>query len=214
MQSFKISLMDILRRGGLRMTVRQSWTRIEEWLLENAPPIRKSLRPPAKEDALDKLQSKLGMSLPKDFAESLLIHDGQKTDADAGLFPYTEDVFGPGPSFRLLPLSEIAREWKMMKELHDLGEFEGHKTKPERGICRDWWNPGWVPIAENGGGDFFCLDLAPGRGGTVGQVIVFCHDMDERRRMAKSFAAWLAKLARGFAAGKYGLDEDEGIVEQ
>jgi cell wall assembly regulator SMI1 len=196
------------------MTVRQSWTRIEAWLKENAPPIRKSLRPPGKDGALEKLQRKLGLSLPADFVQSIQIHDGQKTDADAGLFPYADEVLGDTPSFRMFALSEIGREWAMMKELHDLDEFLGRKSKPGRGIRRDWWNPGWVPIADDGGGDYFCLDLAPGKGGTRGQVIVFCHDMDERRLMAKSFAAWLEKLAKGFTSGKYVLDEDEGIVQR
>jgi cell wall assembly regulator SMI1 len=198
------------------MTVRQSWTSIEAWLKENTSATRKSLRPPVKADALDKLQAKLGLSLPADFRESLHIHDGQKSDGDedAGLFPYADKVLGAMPSFRLLAVAEIAREWKMMKELFDMKEFEGRKTKPSRGISKEWWNPGWVPIADDGGGDYFCLDLAPARGGAVGQVMVFLHDMTERPLIARSYAAWLEKLARGLASGKYVLDEDDGIVEQ
>jgi cell wall assembly regulator SMI1 len=38
--------------------------------------------------------------------------------------------------------------------------------------------------------------------------------MVERPLIAKSYAAWLEKLAKGFASGKYTLDEDEGVVEQ
>jgi cell wall assembly regulator SMI1 len=196
------------------MAVREFWARIEAWLEENAPVIRRSLRPAVKEGALEKLQTKLGMLLPAEFAESLQIHDGQKADADDGLFPLADEVLGALPSFRLLAVSEISREWAMMKELHDIGEFEGRKTKPGRGIGKEWWNIGWFPIAENGGGDYFCLDMAPGKGGTAGQVMVFFHDMDERLLIAKSYAAWLEKLAKGFASGKYVLDEDEGIVEQ
>jgi cell wall assembly regulator SMI1 len=196
------------------MAVRESWARIEAWLGQNAPALRKSLRPPAREGAREKLQAKLGMTLPADFAESIQVHDGQKADADGGLFPLADDVLGDMPSFRLLTLAEIGREWAMMKGLHDLGEFDGRKARPGRGVGGGWWNPGWVPIADNGGGDYFCLDLAPGKGGAVGQVIVFFHDMDDRPRMARSYAAWLEKLAKGFAAGKYVLDEDEGIVER
>jgi cell wall assembly regulator SMI1 len=102
----------------------------------------------------------------------------------------------------------------MMKELHDIGEFAGRKPKPARGTQPVWWSPGWVPVADNGGGDYFCLDLAPGKGGVVGQVILFGHEGTDQRRVAKSLAAWLDKLARGFAAGKYVLDEDEGIAQR
>jgi cell wall assembly regulator SMI1 len=195
------------------MGVTESWGRIAAWLKVNAPPIGKSLRPAARDGALAKLQGKLGVSLPIEFAESVRLHDGQGPDAEHGLFPLSDDVLGVMPSGRLLSLTEIGRQWAMMKELYDGGELADQKSEPARGIRDDWWNPGWVPIADNGGGDYFCLDLAPGKGGTAGQVIVFFHDMKDRPRIAKSYAAWLEALARGFESGKYVLDEDEGIVE-
>jgi cell wall assembly regulator SMI1 len=198
----------------LRMDVRESWARIEAWAGENAPTLHKSWRPPAKDGAIEKLQGKLGKSLPADFAESLRVHDGQKADAEDGLFPFADEVLGAMPAFRLLPLAEISREWTMMKKLHDRGEFDGRQTKPGRGVRRDWWATGWIPIADDGGGDYFCVDLAPGKGRTAGQVIVFLHDMDERPLVAKSYAAWLERLAKGLAAGKYILDEGEGVVER
>lgn len=195
------------------MGVSKSWARIEAWLAVNAPSIRKSLRPAAKDGADEKLHRKIGATLPTDFAESVRLHDGQKSDAEHGLFPVADDVLGAMPSCRLLPLTEVAREWGMMKELRDGGEFADRKSEPARGVRGDWWNPGWVPIADNGGGDYFCIDLAPGKGGTVGQVIVFFHDMNDRPLIAKSYGAWLEKLAKGFESGKYVLDEDEGIIE-
>jgi cell wall assembly regulator SMI1 len=193
-------------------TVREAWAAIEAWLAANAPSLRKSLRPAAADAAIEKLQSKLGLTLPADFVESLRVHDGQKSSADDGLMPMADDDLGEMPSCRLLPVTEIAREWAMMKELHDIGEFAGRKTEPARGVRSDWWSPGWVPLADNGGGDSFCLDLAPAKGGTVGQVIVFFHDMDERPLVAKSFRQWLSDLASAFEAGKYTMDEDEGLV--
>lgn len=138
----------------------------------------------------------------------------KNTDADHGLFPYADDILGDMPSFRLLSLTEIHREWKMMKELHDMGQFKDLKTEPGQGVGNDWWNTSWVPLADNGGGDYFCLDLVPGERGAIGQVIVFFHDMNERPLIARSYAAWLEKLAKGFASGKYILDEDEGIVQR
>jgi cell wall assembly regulator SMI1 len=195
------------------MAVSDSWQRIEMWLAANAPPIRKSLRSPAKEPAIEKLQTKLGQTLPADFVESVRVHDGQKADAESGLFPAADDVLGALPAWRLLPLSEIASEWAMMKRLTDGGEFAGRKSEPHRGIRDDWWNTSWIPIGDNGGGDYLCLDLAPARRGVAGQVIVFFHDMDDRQLIARSYAAALEKLAKGFESGKYVLDEDGGIVE-
>ena len=59
------------------MTVRESWTRIEAWVAENAPALRKSLWPAVKEGAIEKLQTRLGLTLPADFADSLRIHDAR-----------------------------------------------------------------------------------------------------------------------------------------
>jgi len=194
------------------MDVVAAWSGIEEWLAANAPAVRKSLRPPADNAKVEKLQKKLKLALPPDFLASVQLHDGQKSDAEHGLFPAPPDELGPVPSRRLLPLADIGREWAMMKELHDIGEFEGRKPKATRGIQNVWWSPGWVPIADNGGGDYFCLDLAPAAGGMVGQVIQFGHEGTDQRRAAKSLAEWLAKLARGFKAGKYVLDEGDGLI--
>ncbi len=196
-----------------RKSVSESWEAIEQWLAANARSIGKSLRPAAPETAIDKLQSKLGLTLPATFIESLGIHDGQRSSAEHGLFPMNEPGLGPGPSCRLLPVTEIASEWAMMKELLDGGEFTRGKTRPDKGICRDWWHAGWVPVAENGGGDYYCLDLAPAKGGVSGQVIVFFHDMSERPLIARSFGAWLAELAAGLEAGRVSFSEEDGLIE-
>jgi cell wall assembly regulator SMI1 len=195
------------------MDVVAAWDIIEKWLSSHAPPIRKSLRPPADEAKVEKLQAKLGLALPADFVESVRVHDGQKSDAEFGLFPGPPDELGPVPSYRLMSLPEIGREWAMMKGLHAMGEFEGRKPKAARGIQNVWWNLGWVPIAANGGGDYFCLDLDPAKGGTTGQVILFGHEGTDQQRVAKSLAEWLGKLARAFESGKYTLDEEDGLVE-
>jgi len=72
----------------------------------------------------------------------------------------------------------------------------------------------WIPIANNGGGDYFCLDLVPAKGGVVGQVILFGHEGTDQRRVARSFGEWMSKLAGRFQAGKIAFDEDEGLVEE
>lgn len=194
------------------MEVAAAWEVIEEWLAANAKTIRKSLRPPATETAIDKLQQKLGQSLPADFVASVRVHDGQKSEAEHGLFPPPANDPSE-PSYTLFSLADVGREWAMMKELLDTGNLVGARLpKAARGVQNVVWSPNWVPIADNCGGDYYCLDLAPTRGGTVGQVIAFGHEGTAQLRVAKSFADWLAKLARSLKAGKYAMDENEGIV--
>jgi hypothetical protein len=37
--------------------------------------------------------------------------------------------------------------------------------------------------------------------------------MNDRPRIAPSYAAWLEQLAEGLEAGRYVLDEEEGIIQ-
>lgn len=195
------------------MGVAESWKRIEAWLKTNAKGVRTSLRVPAIEGAAAKLQTALGTPLPADYLLSAGIHDGQRTTAEHGLFPLADEVLGPMHSCRLLQLTEVGKAWAKLNARHAAGEFKDRTAKPGKGVRADWWNPRWVPVADDGGGDFFCLDLAPARGGTAGQVIVYFHDTPARPRLAPSFGRWLKALADGFTAGRYAVDDDEGIVE-
>jgi len=194
------------------MSVGDAWDRIEAWLKEHARSVRKSLRPGAKPEAVAKLEAALGVSLPADFAASVARHNGQAEEAESGLFPHT-DVLGPEPAWRLLSLAEIKSFWKLMKELVDAGEFAGRPSTPPAGVRSDWWCPGWVPVADNGGGDAVCLDLSPAEGGRVGQVLLFAHDAPDRPLLAESFGAWLTRLAENLEAGRYVYDSDEGLIE-
>jgi cell wall assembly regulator SMI1 len=192
------------------MGVAAAWGVIEKWLETNVPAIRKSLRPPADDAKVGKLQKKLGLTLPADFVASVRRHDGQKPDTEFGLFRDPSDA--SEASYILLPLAGIGAAWAMMKELHDIGEFEGRKPRgATRGVESTWWSPKWVPIADNGGGDFFCLDLGPAKGGQVGQVIMFGHEGTAQRRVAWSFAEWMDKLAKQYKAGKISFEEDDDL---
>jgi cell wall assembly regulator SMI1 len=135
--------------------------------------------------------------------ESYLAHNGSD---DAGFFP-KGDV-----GYVLLPLSELVSDWKMWKELLEGGEFEGEKARGSPGVRGDWWNVGWVPFASDCGGDYYCIDLAPARGGKKGQVIAMAHDSGARKLLAPSLREWLARFADQLEAGKYRYDEDEGLI--
>jgi cell wall assembly regulator SMI1 len=113
----------------------------------------------------------------------------------------------------LLSIAEIKSFWKQIKELVDGGEFDDQRSAPASGVRSDWWCPGWVPVADNGGGDAVCLDMAPDDGGAVGRVILFSHDAAERPILAPSFEAWLIQLADNMESGRYVYDPDEGLIE-
>lgn len=179
------------------VSVKDTWQRIERWLGEHAKPLAKSLSKGATADQLQKLEASLGANLPAEFKQSLSIHDAQKDDCD--FIP--DDGIG---AFYMLRSKDIPREWKQWNALLAMGEFENAKATPEKGIAAGWWNSGWIPFASNGGGDYLCIDLAPAKGGTVGQIIRVRHDDPVRDLMAISFGVWLQGLAETIENG--GID--------
>lgn len=174
-------------------TILGSWQRIEAWLDINAKSVARSLRQGAKPQKIKELEDRLGVILPNDFKESCLLHDGQKDEAD--LIP---DGYG---TFYLLPLSQIPQEWKMMNDLARRGEFRDFRSSPDQGVADGWWNSGWIPFASNGGGDYYCIDLAPTISKLVGQVIKILHDQGHRKVLAPSYHLWLQQLADALEHG-------------
>ncbi|MBD8033070.1 SMI1/KNR4 family protein [Solibacillus sp. Sa1YVA6] len=70
----------------------------------------------------------------------------------------------------LLPTSEIINNWCFLQE-----EFD-----PELKPFKFLWNSKWIPIANNGGGDYLCIDNNLYEAGAVGQVLYFWHDWEDR----------------------------------
>lgn len=176
-----------------------AWTAFETWLGKHWPEGLADLNPPATSDEIATLEAALGVRLPGDFVDFLKVHNGQKGKV-GGLFDNTE----------FLSTSAILEQWTIWKELLDSGEFEGIESEPDSGVQSDWWNAGWIPFTHNGGGDHYCLDLAPGSGGIDGQVITMWHDMGTRAVQASGIAQWFRRYVDAVLAGKYVYSEDFG----
>jgi cell wall assembly regulator SMI1 len=179
-------------------SVAESWKLIKKWLKENAPDwkaLQKGAAPKKIEDA----EQRLGRRLPEELRESYALHNG-----GGEIFPNLMDI-----SFYLLPLSEVVQDWESQKQLLEGGDFDHSPAQSAKGICKEWWNIGWIPFASNGGGDLFCIDLVPASGGAVGQVISHNHETGEHQLLAASLRSWLHELAYDLRDGKYSFDEDE-----
>ncbi|WP_432833580.1 ankyrin repeat domain-containing protein [Dactylosporangium sp. CA-092794] len=76
-----------------------------------------------------------------------------------------------------LPLRGALRSRQSLERLRTAGTFTDRAPKelsPDNGRVRfTWWHPGWLPFAEDGGGNLYCIDLAPAEHGTPGQVIAW-----------------------------------------
>lgn len=192
-------------------TVTESWARIESWLAANAPEIRESLNPPAASGELEDLATTIGQELPADLVASYRIHDGQADDAAGGMMPFGENYGDIGHS--LASLEEVIMDYEMMTELLEGGDFVGIEKEPHDAIKAAPWNKGWIPIANDGGGDYHCVDLDPGPKGTWGQIITVVEGPTQAV-IADSLAEWLQMVADEMEANLLSLtDEDyQGLV--
>jgi cell wall assembly regulator SMI1/ankyrin repeat protein len=178
--------------------VASSWKKIEASLKKKSPALRKRLNKGATDAQLQEVETATGLKLPADFVAAYTIHNGNQDGPDDLSPP-------PEPSkagYFLLATEDIVAEWRSWKQLLDGGEFAGRQSGPDRGIRDAWWHFGWLPFALNGGGDSYCLDLAPTPDGKVGQVITMSHETAERKLLTPSFAQWLADLAESLEGGE------------
>jgi cell wall assembly regulator SMI1 len=184
--------------------IAQAWRTIEEVLWENAHSVYRALRKPASDALLARLAKRVPAKLPRDFVQSLRIHDGLK-DSYLGpvrLFDYNA----------LLPVSAILAESKMMCDLQSQCGFGGGGTRDDPAVRNDaHWRPGWVPIMD-ADGDKLVPDLDPAPRGTTGQVFEWSNTGSTPLKvLAPSFGEWLAGLAEALGKRRFGLDEYGGI---
>ena len=182
--------------------MRDIWQRIDKWLGVNAPQVLDTLQPGASEEEIRETEKSLSVEFPDDMKDSYRIHNGQSS-GNGGFINGLE----------FLSLTRVREEWAIWKDLLDSGEFEGYESEPEKKVRPDWWNPKWIPLTSDWGGNHECLDLAPTEEGDVGQIISMWHDDAERQVIANSFRGWLEQFANDLEAGRYTLSEEyDGLV--
>jgi cell wall assembly regulator SMI1 len=184
-------------------TLKATWDRIHAWLAANAPVVLESLRPPATDEQIRVAESAMGIVLPSDVRACYRVHAGQQ--AVPMPLPSCPDRQGV-PRFlygeQWLSLDLMVEHWRIKKKLLEEGAFR-RAGQPRGPIRPDWWHPQWVPLTTDPFGYMKCLDLAPARGGQVGQVIYWCNDDPGRGVVAPGLAGWLARFADALEGGEY-----------
>ena len=131
---------------------------IADWFRVHAPTNWARLREtaPTSGEEVGALEAELELSLPADFRTYLACSGG-------GLSFW---------EYRGLDIRRIAREYRRLCRYLADGTFAGHEIFDDaRGFLRRVkWHPGWVPFAEDGCGNHFCLDLMPAESRVSGQV--------------------------------------------
>src|SRR4051794_24251452 len=113
--------------------VKTVWQRIESWLSQNAPPVLRSLQGGATEQDIASAEAVIGQSLPSDYRESLLIHDGQVLDQ-----------FGCSPGFvyglNLYPVAKATSRRQGLVELLARGLGQNLLIQTHGPVRAIWWD--------------------------------------------------------------------------
>ncbi|MDY8025145.1 SMI1/KNR4 family protein [Paenibacillus polymyxa] len=146
------------------------WQRIIEKGISKEADFEKklNLQVGARDEDFQILESTLGIKLPEEMKNFYRVHNGQ--DWKVGVSSFVRNL-------TLSPIAQIIDNWKFIQEEFDPDDLE---LDADNEISPCLWNPKWVPIAENGSGDYLCLDTDPSEGGVVGQVLYFWHDWGNR----------------------------------
>lgn len=185
------------------------WNSIDSWLAANASEIQNNLQPGATDEAIKAAEQFLEIEFPEDVKSSYRIHNGQ--------FEWRYSLI---PGWQFLGLEEMIGEWESWKKLLDSGDFNEEDGNDfgcaSDGLIRTelWWNPKWIPIASDLGGDNLCLDLDPAPAGQVGQIIFMCHDDAYREVVANSLREWLEQFATDLETGKYKFEKSSFHLKQ
>lgn len=179
--------------------INEIWDDIELFFKENAPDMLRTINAGISALALTTFEKYIGFMLPDDYKISLQRHNG-----DVYLY-----------SFCYLPLDVVQEKWEMMKRLKTEGVFSNRIVDGEEtGVIQDlWWHEFWIPFAEDGGGNFLCIDMAPGPNGSLGQIIQVERDEGAFESKFKSFSEWLIDYRDGLNSGKFVVN-DVGTIDE
>lgn len=168
------------------------------WLKEHAAESAARLRPGASEATLAALAGAVGGPLPPELVALWRFCDGLPIFEYAGLG---------------VDESRLRREG--LEDLRTRGIFANHQVFEQSSprIQPTKWHPGWLPLAEDGCGNMYCVDLAPGPAGRVGQVIRWENAGGPFAASSVDLAAVLERYASALESGRYTYDVDSGIFD-
>ncbi len=143
---------------------------LDSELQEKRPEVVTSLRPPLTAQNIADLEQEHRVVLPETVKALYMWHDGQ----DPGGFVTLVN------NMQFLPLAD------MLATKAELDGMIGYDFELE-----NWWHPAWLPIFQNGGGDYLVVDTAGIHTGNSGQLLNFYHDWEYRPIVANDLTVFV-----------------------
>ncbi len=183
------------------------WQSIEAWCQENAKERATDLQgsKPATQEEIARLEKALNARLPTEFKAELLLHGGKRSYGSGSFyFEYSG-----------LNIDQIIHCWEGLEKLNSEGklEYKPKETSKENYRIRYvWWHSGWIPFAEDGGGNLLCIDVDP-PAGYRGQVLYWEIHAGPVGPIADDFEAYIKGYAKKLTSGKYKYDPQSGTFD-
>lgn len=182
--------------------------RLEKWLDAHLPEILGDLAPGCSDAAIAEFESIVGRPFPESLKQLYKLHDGQHGAANSGPFY--------GLSF--LSLAAAKTHWESWKDIIDewspeeMTEASAFCTSGSSGAIQTLYaNRYWIPFAFDYGGNHLGVDLDPGERGTLGQVINFGSDEEDKYVVATSVDTFIEWLVDQLESGNFAIrEEDDG----
>ena len=158
---------------------------------------------PASAEDLDALREEVGCELTPDLVQ-WLEHVGRSLPLDGN--------YDTTPTKRIVDDLRSTREIDFSQHFANICSWNDGRFDDGR-IARTYWQPQWVPIARDGCGNEYCVDLAPGPNGTKGQLIAMEFQDGQGPYLARwaTLEAMLHAHLKKLRAGRYELYE--GFLE-
>ncbi len=151
-------------------TVSDLLATLDSQLAIKRPELVSSLRPPLTAEQIADLEDKHHIILPDIIKTLYKWHDGQD--------PSDFKVFVNNMQFQ--PLTDV------LETKAELDGMIGYDFE-----LKNWWHPAWLPVFQNGGGDYLVIDMAGIHTGNANQLLTVYHDRGTRPIVAKDLVTFL-----------------------
>lgn len=147
-------------------------------------------------DAIHEFETATEISLPQSLRDFYLRHDGT---GDCFFGPY--EIGGGDQGF--LSLQQSLGNWQSMCEIGSESEDLGMYGEQEGPVRKKHWHNKWIPLTDNGCGDYIYIDFDPDTNGTVGQIVDWWHEPAKSTFLYQSFSEFIDRIAENVQSGKY-----------
>jgi cell wall assembly regulator SMI1 len=152
--------------------------RLDQYLSTKRADYYAALQPGLSAEEITALEKEYNVRIPADLHALYAWKNGQKQDV--------YDAFVNNSMFLSLQHAlDTARELTGMIRT----DFE----------MENWWHPAWIPLFDNGGGDYICYDTAGVFTGIKGQLIEFWHADNDRDTIAPDLTTFITAVNQLYA---------------